>query len=69
MNGFYTDIEMSTVKKGHIADIGYLHDRFSMDNRLHVPRRRGKDIHKLKIHFDKLLRQGIDRANVSDVWL
>lgn len=37
MNGFYMDIEISTVKKGHIADIGYLHDRFSMDNRLHTP--------------------------------
>jgi hypothetical protein len=37
MNGFYTDIEMSTVKKGHIADIGYLHDRFCMDKGLHAP--------------------------------
>jgi hypothetical protein len=52
MNGFYTDIEMSTVKKGYIADIGYLQDRFSMDNRLHAPDLSGEDIHKLKIHFE-----------------
>jgi hypothetical protein len=27
----------------------------------------GEDIHKLKIHFDKLLRQVINRASVSDI--